>query len=116
MDAIDFVKSYSQMCKMIGDCEQCPCYDMSFCAPKSQEEAEEIVRRVEEWAATHPIRTLQDVFLEQWPEAYVEDDGCLLVCPKVISAKHRNEADVCLVKDYRCAECRHEFWGQEVED
>lgn len=73
------------------------------------------VKVVEEWSAAHPRKTRQDVFLEQWPEAKIENDGCLGVCPYLVSAAHRDGHGRCVVYDKSCVGCRREFWMQEVE-
>ena len=73
------------------------------------------VEVVEKWAAAHPRKTRQSVFLEQWPEAPLADDGVLDVCPTAVSAKHRGKHGGCAIIDRSCNECRREFWMQEVE-
>ena len=120
MDAMNFVKDYVRMCRTINYCKQCPLKDTGFCGllvkPLSQKNAEEVVRRVEEWATAHPIKTLQDVFLKQWPETKVTDDGILIICPMTISAEYRADQGGCATPHRSCAECRRGFWMQEVED
>lgn len=76
---------------------------------------EVLVRDVERWAAAHPRRTRQNVFLEQWPEAYIHKDGYLDICPLEVSAAHRDADGCCLTFGRPCPECRREFWTQEVE-
>ena len=73
------------------------------------------VKVVEEWAAAHPRKTRQSIFLEQYPEAKVADNGILSLCPVAISAKHRNEYGSCAITVVNCSACRCEFWMQEVE-
>ena len=120
MDAVNFAKDYIRMCRTINYCTQCPLNDTGFCRsalePLSQKNAEEIVRRVEEWAAAHPVKTRQSVFQEQYPEAFVAADGILYVCPKNVSAEYRDVAGNCVDDRRPCDECRHQFWLQEVED
>lgn len=70
------------------------------------------VEVVEKWAAAHPRKTRQSVFLEQWPEAPLADDGVLDVCPTAVSAKHRGKHGGCAIIDRSCNECRREFWMQ----
>lgn len=65
--------------------------------------------------AMHPRKTRQDIFLEQWPEAKIENDGCLSFCPYLISAAYRSAYDHCIEPSKSCSDCRREFWGQEVE-
>lgn len=73
------------------------------------------VKVVEEWSAAHPRKTRQSVFLEQYPEARVADDGILNICPAAVSAEHRSANVGCAVVERRCDDCRRKFWMQEVE-
>ena len=77
--------------------------------------AEDVVAEVEAWAAAHPRKTRQSVFLKQWPTAKVDESGCLDVCPYLVSASHRNEDGSCAIMQRKCFDCRREFWMQEVE-
>ena len=74
---------------------------------------EEIIKIVEEWAAAHPRKTRQSVFLEQWPNARPADDGVLTFCPKRFDFHISCLAECHSLK--KCSDCRREFWGQEVE-
>lgn len=67
----------------------------------------------EQWAKEHPRKTQQSVFLEQYPEAEIDKCGCLMLCPKRISADCRNRYGNCANRV--CSDCRREFWMQEVE-
>lgn len=71
------------------------------------------VEVVEKWAAAHPRKTRQSVFLKQYPEGEIDSSGCLVLCPKRISTDCRNRYGNCTKR--LCADCRKEFWGQEVE-
>ena len=71
------------------------------------------VKVVEKWSAEHPRKTRQSVFLEQWPEAEIDTYGCLMVCPKRISADCKIRYGNC--SNRVCSDCRREFWMQEVE-
>jgi hypothetical protein len=117
MDAIKFVKEYLRMCTKVDECEDCPVYKTDFCTvpakERSQESAEEIVELVEEWAAAHPRKTRQSVFLEQWPNARPADDGVLTFCPKRFDFHVSCLAECHSLK--KCSDCRREFWMQEVE-
>ncbi len=104
MDAVNFIKERDRM------------YEVERQAPsliyRHEKSAEEIVREVEEWFAAHPRKTRQSVFLEQYPQADIDNTGLLILCPKRISADIRVTAD-CLRQG--CTDCRREFWMQEVE-
>lgn len=79
---------------------------------------EDVVKEVEEWSAAHPRKTRQSVFLEQWPEARVESDGISSICPAVLSKAYRMySGEKCpnTITPKICADCRREFWEQEVE-
>ena len=73
---------------------------------------EEAVKEIEEWSAAHPRKTRQSVFLEQYPQADIDNTGLLILCPKRISADIRVTVD-CMRQG--CSDCCREFWSQEVE-
>lgn len=70
------------------------------------------VKVVEEWSAAHPRKTRQSVFLEQYPEAEIDERGDLMLCPRRISVDFRSRYANCTKM---CSDCRREFWMQEVE-
>lgn len=74
---------------------------------------ERAVKLVEEWAAAHPRKTRQSVFLEQWPNARPADDGVLTFCPKRFDFNISCSAECHSLK--KCSDCRREFWMQEVK-
>ena len=119
MDAVKFVKEYLRMCTKVDECNDCPVCKTDFCAvpakERSQESAEKIVELVEEWSAAHPRKTRQDVFLEQYPEAEIDLNGILAVCPAPIFRSHRHSGGGCSDFHKNCAECRREFWLKEIE-
>lgn len=73
------------------------------------------VKIVEQWSAAHPRKTRKSVLLEQYPEALVLDGGTLSACPVLFSSEYRNAYGGCASPYGSCAECRREFWMQEVE-
>ena len=118
MDAVKFVKEYLRMCTKVDDCEDCPVYKTDFCTvpakERSQESAEEIVELVEEWSAAHPRKTRQSVFLEQYPNARIDSQAVIYVCPAdaygdKVCPKNEENAHM------PCRDCRRNFWLQEVE-
>lgn len=111
MDALKFLRERKRMCDSYTDCKGCPFND-SKCvinSALSDDDYERITATVERWSAEHPIKTRQSVFLEQWPNASV-DEGGVLFCPKTVDRAH-----ICRCKDKGCSVCRREFWSQEVE-
>lgn len=116
MDAVEFVKEEIRMCASYQNCTtDCPLYDAVYCSvyPKerTQEEAVEIVSRVESWSDEHPRKTRQNLVLKQWPNAQVDNQGILFIHPCELDKTMRRKDGPC----YKgCEECRAEFWGQEV--
>lgn len=98
MDAVKFIEERNRMCGTMSEVWGV--------------DAAQIVKNTEEWSAAHPRKTRQSVFLEQWPQADIDNTGLLILCPKRISADIRVTAD-CLRKG--CSDCRREFWMQEVK-
>ena len=72
------------------------------------------VKVVEQWAAAHPLKTRQSVFLEQYPNCMIDSDGVVGICPRNV-----NNKCICNFERFYdchgCPACRREFWMQEVE-
>lgn len=121
MDAVEFVKERNRMCStyMPKRCEGCPADNYGkegrSCIMIDEIDAERLVSIVEEWSAAHPLKTRQSVFLEQYPEARIDDNGVLDVCPAPIFHSHRGDGGGCIDYHRSCPDCRREFWTQEVE-
>lgn len=106
MDAVKFIEEHRRMYKVTG--KHLPTLAEGI-------PAEDVVKEVEEWSSAHPRKTRQSVFLEQYPEALVLDGGTLSACPVLFSSEYRNAYGGCASPYGSCAECRREFWMQEVE-
>ena len=115
MDTVKFIKNRRRMCNVHDNCASCPARDCECQSLENMVKDTRIVAIVEEWSAAHPSKTRQDVFLEQYPEARMGDDGVLHVDPCSISASHRNASGSCATMKRECKDCRREFWMQEVE-
>lgn len=117
MNTIEYIKERNRMCKSYDDgCRGCPAFDDLSCAVgnKSTLDAMEQIAIVNKWAKEHSIKTRQDAFLEQYPEAFLDMNGVLRICPADISAEYRCGEDRCLYISKGCDTCRREFWLQEV--
>lgn len=115
MDAVEFIRERNRMCKHFCWCAECPAHGVICGTIGEVNDAERLVQIVEEWSAAHPVKTRQSVFLEQWPEALVEDDRVLGICPALISLSHRRNGGECISPRKECGGCCREFWMQEVE-
>ena len=117
MEALEFLRERKRMCNLCKHCEGCP-LERAECGlgtSASDEEYEKIIAAVEQWSKEHPRKTRQSVFLEQYPETRIGDDGVLQIYPCSISASHRNARGNCVTMGRKCPDCRREFWMQEVE-
>ncbi len=119
MDALEFLRERKRMCKSFNRCSDgCPAWRGS-CKLETgsafEWEEDKQVEIVNEWAATHPRKTRQSVFLEHFPEAELTKDGVISICPVGVSAAYRDDHGYCAKPNRRCTDCRKEYWMQEVE-
>lgn len=119
MDALAFLRERKRMCNSYKCCVGCPLVE-SHCivsSATSDEDFKKMTDVVEQWLNEHPRKTRQSVFLEQWPDAIISDDGTLGICPKSLD-KDRNcfySTDYGNNKFVDCLGCRNQFWLEEVE-
>ena len=114
MDAVKFVKTLGRMCN--AECIRCEFWKRKSggesCTSWQKTHPEEAVAIVEQWAAEHPIKTRQSVFLEQWPDARIKKaDGLPMASPCDLDGKLAGKCE-----GIPCPECRKKFWLAEVED
>lgn len=115
MDAVKFVNERNRMCDYYKkNCTGCP-LNGKPCIGFRSIDVESTVAEVEAWSAAHPLKTRQSVFLEQYPEALIDSNGVLDVCPAPIFHSHRSDRGGCIYYNRKCADCCREFWLQEVE-
>lgn len=117
MDALEFLKERKRMCDYYSHCKGCP-LDGSKCVidnAVSDEDCKRFAASVEQWSKEHPRKTRQSVFLEQYSEARIGDDGVLQIYPRLISASYRNARGNCATMGRECPDCCREFWSQEAE-
>ena len=117
MDAVEFLKTLCRMCN-------CECYKCEFgkrlsgfetCTVWRKTHPEEAVAIAEKWAAEHPIKTLQSVFLKMLPNVPLNDKGQPAFCPRLLDTEYHPVGSCCLDVDI-CQRCMDNFWGQAVED
>lgn len=122
MDAAKFIKERNRMCKSFDygcGCQMCPACDNDLCCVIGKNSTLDVsaqIAIVEKWSIEHPSKTRQDVFLEQYPEAELTEDGVISICPIAVSAAYRDENGGCDSSTRpQCDVCMREFWMQEVE-
>lgn len=112
MDAIEFIKEQVRMCNQY-DCTDCPLHgNCNLSNLVNDGKVEKAVELVEKWSKENPRKTRQSLFLEQYPEANVGNDGVLNACPALISSLYRVGKGNCIGQ---CPDCRKSFWNQEIE-
>ena len=109
MDAVECMKAVTRMLKS-GTID---CAIQKYISAQKKNDYEGMVEAAEQWAAEHPVKTRQSVFLEQFPNA------------PIYTNTHNVALDPCLVDTALrghcptgrgCDICRREFWMQEVEE
>lgn len=111
MDAVKYLREFARMCAEYSICKGCPIGDRE-CRIMEAQEPEKIVDIVAEWAKEHPVETRQSVFLERYPNAEIDKDGVLYICPRYMDKTQECKALGDAEKE--CVECKREFWGTEV--
>lgn len=118
MDALEFLREHKRMCNRYEGCCDCP-LEVSICPGSStipDEDYKKIITVVEHWSKEHPSKTLQSVFLEQWPNAARDREGVINFCPKYVDVNVSCACESGGEKRLKkCSDCRREFWMQEVE-
>lgn len=109
MDAVECMKAVTRMLKS-GTID---CAIQKYISAQKKNDYEGMVEAAEQWAAEHPVKTRQSVFLEQFPNA------------PIYTNTHNVALDPCLVDTALrghcptgrgCDICRREFWLAEVEE
>ena len=104
MDAVKFLEERKRMYESGAFT---PCIE-----PEDDYNPVNAVKIVEEWSAAHPRKTRQSVFLEQYPNAKLNNKGIVDIWPCCVEKNRQNDRDC--ISTY-CVECGEEFWTQEVE-
>ena len=109
MDALEFIKAIKQMLSAGANNSTVQKYISAY----KKNDCEGMVKAAEQWAAEHPVKTRQSVFLEQFPNA------------PIYTNTHNVALDPCLIDTTLrghcptgrgCDICRREFWLAEVEE
>ena len=95
------------MCKTYNDdgCTECPAHRYR-CGEEFDEQEEDGVSIVEQWAKEHPVKTRQSEFLKMFPNARI-DNGVIFLGPCAIDNSHK-----CILD---CKKCFRDFWLKEIE-
>lgn len=122
MDAVEFIEERNRMCKSfeVVCCKGCPAFnafeDNLYCAvdQESTLDATAQIAMVEKWSAEHPRKTRQSVFLEQHPNATLDENGILRILPCYIDKNFEHSTHGCSIF-VSCTACTRDYWSKEVE-
>lgn len=113
MDALEFLLNAQRYCN--SDSEAIDKLKGFYLGKdRTKLDFEIMIAEVEKWAKDYPVKTRQSEFLKMYPEAYIDDDGVIAICPAFVSKKYVNNGGVC-TNGYRCSDCRRVYWSQKVE-
>lgn len=117
MDAVKFIEERIRMCKTYFGCSECPACDNGSCrfSVTLGDRPDKQIEIVAEWAAAHPRKTRQDLFLEQWPDAQLSRAGDIIICPKQLCKGEELNELMAGCRGTNCDVCRREFYGKAVE-
>lgn len=107
-----------RVCKYYdGYCEECPlrpkaCGFGSNTPLKEVDESNDIILK---WRKEQPVKTRQDKFLELFPNAKLNSNGIVDICPRQTNGHNYNYGR-CSYGDGYCWECKKSYWLAEVEE
>ena len=125
MDAVEFLKEAKRYCKWCKNttqdgkkrlCDVCYFEKLNDIFNLHPMAYHKFVETVEQWAKEHPVKTRQDEFFNQWPDAEIGYDGLPTVAPCQLNIEllQCESQDDCEDRE-ACGKCRRDFWLKEIE-
>ena len=125
MDAVEFLKEakrYCEWCKNTTQdgkkrlCDACYFEKLNNIFNLHPMAYHKFVETVEQWAKEHPVKTRQDEFFNQWPDAEIGYDGLPTVAPcqlniELLQCESQKDCEDRGV----CDKCRRDFWLKEIK-
>ena len=125
MDAVEFLKEAKRYCKWCKNttqdgkkrlCDVCYFEKLNDIFNLHPMAYSKFVETVEQWAKEHPVKTRQDEFFKQWPDAEIGYDGLPTVAPcqlniELLQCESQKDCEERGV----CNKCRRDFWLKEIE-
>lgn len=115
MNAIKFLEERKRLCRANRCDQECPAYSNAMCClntPLTTVSPEDQIRIVEGWSFMHPAKTRQSEYLKLFPNAKLDNDGVLWLCPVTaggISVCTKSTNDIPTTRT--CWNCRKNFWA-----
>ena len=125
MDAVEFLKEAKRYCKWCENttqdgkkrlCDACYFEKLNDIFNLHPMAYGKFVETVEQWAKEHPVKTRQDEFFNQWPDAEIGYDGLPTVAPcqlniELLQCESQEDCENRGV----CDKCRRDFWLKEIK-
>lgn len=112
-DKEKLLMDYARMC-LNTHCDDCPLWVLKkegiSCKKYILDKKDDAIKTIEKWGAEHPVKTRQDLFLEQFPDSTPKR-----ICPELVD-KINCGLRYFDGEFYGCDECRRDYWSQEVEE
>ena len=91
-----------------------PCNDdiASIARNVDDQTLREVENVVKEWNEKHPAKTRKEVFLQKYPNAFLQG-GTIAVCPKYLDKDYEPNGG-CGCASIGCVDCRLDYWSKEV--
>ena len=114
MDAVIYIRDMQRMCKSHISCNGCELKPGNGKSCMEGMDPQKCLFVVEQWAAEHPAKTRQSVFLKQFPNApiYTNTHNVVALAPCLVDTTLRGRCPT----GRGCVICRREFWLVEVEE
>ena len=120
MDAVKFIREWKRMCESTEYCGDCAGRAArgkdGTCMLRNVENPAKLAAADEEWSKEHLRKTRQNALLKAFPDASLDENGIIRVCPAEVSRECRDEkSGGCGNANLDCSKCRYDFWMQEVD-
>ena len=122
MTALEFLKERKRICHTYPVCEGCPINDKlvhyddntrRHCNDFLGSDPEEAIEIVGQWVEEHSVRTRQSEFLKIFPNASLDSNRIVDICPRATDAA----TATCENGAYEgCSSCRQKYWLSEVSE
>lgn len=106
------IYDYARVCASFEKCNQCILSE--FCAEQQSKFSSGICKANEiilNWCEEHPAKTRQSEFLKMYPNAVLDDDKVINICPENIDI----ESGINCGKQ-SCDTCRKNYWLAEASE
>lgn len=109
------IYDYARMCKFYKNCNDCAlAKTTAMCQVFIEEHPDKANEIILKWIKEHPVETRQDRFLKMFPNAWLDGDGIMDLCPKRIDTNYTHKNNQCI--DVDCDECKKAYWLAEVDE